>query len=128
MEKKSLEDLRIDFLLSLREAVNNNQMTVIMFFDPDSGECTSLINNYGVDFENVKGGFNQLTFIGRISTDEAFEGWNYYYEDVALAEIYGFELANGTVQMSILDGYVMPGTGDEDENEEEEDEGEEPLS
>ncbi len=38
----------------------------------------------------------------------AFERWNDYYDDVALAEIYGFQLDDGQVQISILDNYIMP--------------------
>lgn len=52
-----------------------------------------------------------------MTPDDAFEEWKYYYEDVALAEIYGFELEDGTVQFSIADGYVMPGMGEKEEEQ-----------
>ena len=44
-----------------------------------------------------------MPFIGQISTMEAFANWQKYYEDLSLAEIYGFKLEDGMVQMSIID-------------------------
>ena len=52
--------------------------------------------------------FCEMPFLGRISPQDAFEGWEEYFEDVALVEIYGFELEDGMVQIAILDYYIMP--------------------
>ena len=117
MEKKSLEDQKIDFLLAARKAVRNNQMTIIMFYNPEKDSFTTLSNSYGMDFDEVMSMFNDMPFLGRMTPDDAFEEWKYYYEDVALAEIYGFELEDGTVQFSIADGYVMPGMGEKEEEQ-----------
>ena len=49
-----------------------------------------------------------MPFLGRITPEKEFEGWEEYFDDVALAEIYGFELEDGMVQIAILDKYIMP--------------------
>lgn len=105
--------------MAVREAVGNNQMTFIMFYDPEKDSYTTLSNSYGLDFDKVMSMFYDMPFLGRMTPDDAFDEWKYYYEDVALAEIYGFELNGGTVQLSIADGYVMPGMGEEEEDGEE---------
>ena len=43
-----------------------------------------------------------------LKTEDAFKDWSIYYDDVALAEIYGFELEDGMVQIAILDRYITP--------------------
>lgn len=101
------DDLRNNFLLDVRAAVKRNQVVMMILYNDEDGEYAEFSNSYGQDFDEVLSGFLKLPFLGRVSPQDAFEQWEDYFDDVALAEIYGFELEDGMVQMAILDYYIL---------------------
>ncbi len=105
---EQLEEQRDDFLLEVRAAVRRNQVVVMILYSAADDDYVAMSNGYGIGFDEVLKSFCEMPFIGRVSPQEAFERWNDYYDDVALAEIYGFQLEDGQVQISILDYYIMP--------------------
>ena len=105
MDDKKQEQ-KINFLLAVRSAVKSNQVVIIILYDSQNDEYTTVCNNYGIDFDEVLAEFSDMPFIGRISPQDAFDKWGDYYDDPALAEIYGFELEDGKVQISILDYFI----------------------
>lgn len=107
MKEKTAEQ-KIDFLLAVRAAVKRNQVVIIILYNSEDDEYCVVSNGYGIDFDEVLSSFNEMPFLGRISTTDAFDNWHDYYDDLALAEIYGFELEDGMVQMSILDYFIEP--------------------
>ena len=113
---KRVEEQKIDFLLDVRAAVKSNQVIVMILYNQEENEYLTMSNGYDTQFDEVLKGFCEMPFLGRISPLDAFEGWNEYFDDVALAEIYGFELEDGMVQIAILDYYIMP--SEETEKEE----------
>ena len=114
MDDKNRE-LKINYLLSIRSAVKNNQVVIIILYDSNNDEYTTVCNNYGIDFDEVLAEFNEMPFVGRISPQDAFDKWGDYYDDPAIAEIYGFELEDGKVQISILDYFIKPPESPEEE-------------
>lgn len=105
---KQLEELRSNFLLEVRAAVKRNQVVVMILYNSDEDEYLTMSNGYGIEFDDVLKSFCEMPFLGRLSSQDVFDGWDEYYDDVALAEIYGFELENGLVQIAILDYFIMP--------------------
>lgn len=105
---KQLEDQRSNFLLDLRAALKRNQLVVMILYNSEKNEYLTLINGYDAEFDDVLNAYCELPFLGRIKTEDAFKDWSIYYDDVALAEIYGFELEDGMVQIAILDRYITP--------------------
>lgn len=105
---EQLEEQRNDFLLEVRSAVKRNQVVVIILYGAEEDDYVAMSNGYGIEFDEVLKSFCKMPFVGRISPQDAFERWDDYYDDVALAEIYGFELEDGLMQISILDYYIMP--------------------
>jgi hypothetical protein len=105
---EQLEDQRNDFLLEVRSAVKRNQVVVMILYNSEEDEYFTMSNGYDIEFDDVLKSFCEMPFLGRISPQDAFEGWEEYFDDVALAEIYGFELEDGMVQIAILDYYIMP--------------------
>lgn len=99
---------KIDFLLEVRSAVKRNQVVIMILYNSELDEYCVVSNGYGIDIDDVLSSFNEMPFLGRIKVEDAFENWNEYYDDLALAEIYGFELEDGLVQMAILDYYIKP--------------------
>lgn len=83
-------------------------MVVMILYNAADDNYVAMSNGYGIEFDEVLKSFCEMPFIGRVSPQDAFEIWNDYYDDVALAEIYGFQLEDGQVQISILDYYIMP--------------------
>ena len=111
--EKQLEEHRNDFLLDVRAAVKRNQVVMMILYNAEEDEYLAMSNGYGIEFDEVLKSFCEMPFIGRVSPQDAFDRWNEYYDDVALVEIYGFELEDGQVQISILDYYIMPSEGTE---------------
>lgn len=111
--KETTTEQKIDFLLAVRAAVKRNQVVIIILYNSEDDEYCEVSNGYGIDFDEVLSSFNEMPFLGRISTTEAFANWQNYYDDLALAEIYGFELEDGMVQMSILDYFIEPSEHEE---------------
>lgn len=105
---EQLEEQRNNFLLDVRVAVKRNQVVVIILYNSDENEYLTMSNGYGIEFDDVLKSFCEMPFLGRITPEKVFEGWEEYFDDVALAEIYGFELEDGMVQIAILDKYIMP--------------------
>jgi hypothetical protein len=103
-----LEEQRNNFLLDVRAAVKRNQVVVMLLYNAEEDKCLAMSNGYGIEFDEVLKTFCEMPFLGRITPKNAFEGWEEYFDDVALAEIYGFELEDGMVQIAILDRYIMP--------------------
>ena len=83
-------------------------MVVMILYISGLDEYCVVSNGYGIDFDKALCSFIELPFLGRISSGDVFDKWKEYYDELALAEIYGFELEDGMVQMSILDYYIKP--------------------
>ena len=47
-----------------------------------------------------------MPFKGHIPISKAFKEWEDYFENLDEAEIYGFDLEDGEMQMAILDYYI----------------------
>jgi len=105
---EQLEEQRNNFLLDVRAAVRRNQVVVMILYNSDENEYLTMSNGYDIEFDEVLKSFCEMPFLGRISPENAFEGWEEYFDDVALADIYGFELEDGMVQIAILDKFIMP--------------------
>lgn len=100
-----------DFILDVREAVKRNQVVLIMIHSTETDEFGIWSNAEGCEFDSILSALVEMPFTGRVSSTEAFEEWEEYVEDTALAEIYGFELEDGSVQMSILEYFLRPQQG-----------------
>lgn len=105
---EQLEDQRNNFLLEVRAAVKRNQVVVMILYNSEEDEYLTMSNGYDIEFDEVLKTFCEMPFLGRISPADVFEEWDEYFDDRALAEIYGFELEDGQVQIAILDFFVMP--------------------
>lgn len=105
---KQLEEQRSNFLLDLREALKSNQLVIMILHNSEKNEYLTLINGYDAEFDDVLNAYCKLPFLGRIKPQDAFEDWREYCDDVTLAEVYGFELEDGMVQIAILDSYITP--------------------
>lgn len=114
--EEQLEEQRNNFLLDVRAAVKRNQVVVMILYNSDEDEYLTMSNGYDIEFDEVLKSFCEMPFLGRITPEKAFEGWEEYFDDVALAEIYGFELEDGLVQIAILEYYIMPSEETEESN------------
>lgn len=103
---EQLEEQRNNFLLDVRAAVKRNQVVVMILYNSEEDEYITMSNGYDTEFDDVLKSFCEMPFLGRIKPQDAFKKWEEYYDDVALAEIYGFELEDGLVQIAILDSYI----------------------
>ena len=97
-----------DFLLDFRAAIKRNQVVLMMLHNTETGEFSEYSNGYGIDFDEILSDFTEMPFIGHIPISKAFEEWQDYFENPDEAEIYGFELDDGEVQMAILDCFIKP--------------------
>ena len=104
--KEQLEEQRNNFLLDVRAAVKRNQVVVMILYNSEKDDYLIMRNGLFSDFDDVLESFCEMPFLGRITPEDAFKGWDAYVDDVALAEIYGFELEDGMVQITILDSYI----------------------
>ena len=95
-----------DFLLDVREAIKRNQVVLMMLYNSETDEFCEMSNGYGIDFDEMLSEFLEMPFIGHIPISKAFEEWQDYFENPDEAEIYGFELDDGEMQMAILDYYI----------------------
>lgn len=105
--KAPTEELRDNFLLDVRAAIKRNQVVMMILYNDEDDEYAVFSNSYGQDFDKVLSVFLKLPFLGRVRFQDAFEQWEDFFDDVALAEIYGFELEDGMVQIAILEYYIM---------------------
>ncbi len=103
---KSSNELRNDFLLDVRAAVKRNQVVIMILYSEVEDEYAVFSNSFGLDFDDVLSSFLELPFLGRVRPEAAFKLWEKYFDDVALAEIYAFELDDGLVQMAISECYI----------------------
>ncbi len=104
---EQLEEQRNNFLLDVRAAVKRNQVVVMVIYNSEEDDYITMSNGCGMDIDDTLKTICELPFLGRISPEDAFGDWEEYFDDVALAEIYGFELEDGLVQIAILDYYIM---------------------
>ena len=95
-----------DFLLDVRAAIKRNQVVVMMLYNSETDEFCELSNGYGIEFDDMLSKFLEMPFIGHIPISKAFEEWQDYFENPDEAEIYGFELEDGEMQMAILEYYI----------------------
>lgn len=105
---EQLEEQRNNFLLDVRAAVKNNQVVVIMAYNSEEDEYFTMSNKQGMDIDDTLNTFCELPLLGRISPMDAFKGWEEYFDDVAFAEIFGFELEDGLVQIAIPGYKIVP--------------------
>lgn len=105
---EQLEEQRNNFLLEVRAAVKRNQVIVMILYNSEEDEYLTMSNGYGIEFDDALNAFCEMPFLGRIAPEDVFEDWEEYFDDFALAEIYGFELEDGIVQIAILDYYISP--------------------
>lgn len=106
--KEQLEEQKNNFLLDVRAAVRRNQVVVIILYYNEIGHYNIMHSSSVTDVDNTLKSLCELPFLGRISPENTFKDWEDYFDDVALAEIYGFELEDGMAQISILDHFIMP--------------------
>lgn len=105
---EQLEEQRNNFLLDVRAAMKRKQVVVMILYNSEEDEYYIMRNDYCTDFDDTIKTFCELPFLGRVSPEDAFGDWDEYFDDVALAEIYGFELEDGMVQIAILDKLIKP--------------------
>jgi hypothetical protein len=97
------DDLRSDFLLEVRNAIVQKKNVVLMMYNSEDGDWCVMSPGEETGWNALLEPLCKLPFLGRIQPKDAFGMWEEYYEDVALANIYGFELDDGLVQVSIVD-------------------------
>lgn len=97
-----------NFLLDVRAAIKRNQVVMMMLYNSETGDFAELSNGYGIEFDDMIVKFMEMPFIGHIPVQRAFKEWEDYYENPDEAEIYGFELDDGEVQMAILEYFKNP--------------------
>lgn len=95
-----------DFLLDVRAAIKRNQVVMMMLYNSETDELVEYSNGYGIGFDDMLAAIMEMPFIGHIPVQKAFEEWKDYFENPDEAEIYGFELEDGEMQMAILDYYI----------------------
>ena len=97
------DDLMSDFLLEVRNAIIQKKNIILMTNNSDDGNWCVMSPGEETELNALLEPLCKLPFLGRIQPKDAFGMWEEYYEDVALADIYGFELDDGLVQVSIVD-------------------------
>ena len=97
------DDLRSDFLLEVRNAIVQKKNVILMMYNSDDGDWCVMSPSEEGELNALLEPLCKLPFLGRIRPKDAFGMWEENYEDVALADIYGFELDDGVVQVSIVD-------------------------
>ena len=105
---KQLEEERNNFLLELRSALERKQEVVMIIYNSVSTEYYTLINGYDAEFDDVLKSCCELPFRGRVIPQDAFKDWSEYFDDMALAKIYGFKFKDGMIQIAILDRQITP--------------------
>ena len=95
-----------DFLLDVRAAIKENRVVIMMLYNAETDDFCVLSNGYGIGFDDMLAEFMEMPFIGHIPISKAFEEWQDYFESPDEAEIYGFELEDGEMQMAILECFV----------------------
>lgn len=95
-----------DFLLDVRAAIKRNQVVMMLLYNSETGDLVEYSNGYDIDFDEALASFVDMPFIGHIPIQKAFKEWGDYFENPDEAEIYGFELDDGEVQMAILEYYI----------------------
>lgn len=96
------EDLKSDFLLDLRDAIDKKQKVVLIMWSHEDDEWLSLMPGDKTESNDILNTLSSLPFLGKMSPDDVFKMWEEYYDDTVLAEVYGFELEDGEVQISII--------------------------
>lgn len=104
---KQLEEERNNFLLELRSALKRNLVVVMILYNSEKDEYLTMSNGNDTNFDDVLNSFCELPFLGSIKPQDAFKEWKEYV-DVEDVEIYGFELEDGMVQISILYSHITP--------------------
>lgn len=105
---KQLEEERDNFMLDVRSALERKQEVVMVIYNPVREEYFTLINSYDAEFDDVLKSCCELPFRGRVKPQDAFKDWSGYFDDMALAKIYGFEYKDGMIQIAILDRNITP--------------------
>jgi hypothetical protein len=105
---EQLEEQKNNFLLDVWAAMRRNQVVVMILYNAEENEYFIMRNDFCTDFDDTIKTFCELPFLGKISPQDTFEDWDEYFDDVALADIYGFELEDGQVQIAILDELIKP--------------------
>ena len=106
--KERLEEQRNNFLLDVWAAIKKNQVVVIILHSSEIGHYYITRNDNVTDIDDMLKSLCEIPFLGRISPENAFGEWEDYFDDVTLAEIYGFELEGDMAQITILDKYITP--------------------
>lgn len=100
---KTDDDLRSDFLLNLRDAIDKKRLVVLIAWSKEDDEWSAFLPGDKAESDAILNTIETLPFIGKMTLEDAFEMWDDYYDDTALAEIFGFELEDGQIQISILE-------------------------
>lgn len=104
---KQLEEQRNNFLLELRAALKRKLVVVMILYNSEKDEYLTMSNGNDTNFDDVLNSFCELPFLGSIKPQDAFKEWKEYV-DVEDVDIYGFELEDGMVQISILYSHITP--------------------
>ena len=91
-----------DYLIELYQAVEQRKQILIMMYCEDTEEMEIITNSDDIDdCKGILNAFQELPFTGRVYQEDVFDKWYEFLEDVKNAEIYGFELEDGSVQVAI---------------------------
>lgn len=100
----NIDKLREEVALKIGEAVKNNIKVVFMMENEEDGDFSIFTNNIGAKFNDLKDAFLEMPFLGRTLPEQRFEEWTDYYEHPEKEDIWSFDLEDGHVQVSVLDG------------------------
>lgn len=99
-----------DFLIDIAEAGKSGKAVVIVTEGTDeNGELSvsTFVASGSTDTKELATGFSQIDWTGRVPVDEVWGEWQRFYDTPEDAEVYGFDLEDGKVQVGIFN--MSPG-------------------
>lgn len=106
LEQKTTKAMdKEDLMIDIHQAAKNGREVVMMVSGGEDDGFSVWRTGDGTEAVAVLKAFLKMPFKGRIKPNEAFDDWEDYVPDTDSAEIYGFSLEDGEVQICIT-GYV----------------------
>lgn len=91
-----------DFALDIINA-NKKGKAVVFVIESSDGEVEVWTNSDRANFVGMASMLLQTKWTGRVPASEVWGEWQHFYDSPDEAEVYGYELEDGVIQVGILD-------------------------
>lgn len=88
-------------MIDIHRAISDGREVVMMISGGDDDGFSVWRTGDGTEAVAVLEDFLKMPFKGRVKPSDAFDDWEEYVPDIDSAEIYGFSLEDGEVQICI---------------------------